>query len=144
MSEFNKQQFLESLPEEIRAKLEAAATNDEMLALADENDVELPAEALSGVAGSGYDARYNRNGEIEISIGGNTWYTKQAYRALMWGIYNNGGYARTLDFLNSIMATAYNKTWLDGSVDFYVDCIFSKMSKLLNGDTDWMETYRMI
>ena len=134
MSDFNKQQFLDSLPEGIRAKLAAAGSNDELLALADENDVELPVEALSGVSGGFGMKLVNNEACIEI---GDQWFTQEEYRSMMWTIYDKFGYDATLAFMNTILPTYHNKIWLDGNVNYYVDCLFAKVDRALRGVEKW-------
>ena len=43
--------LFESLPEELQEKAKACKTAEELLKLADENDIELPQEALESVSG---------------------------------------------------------------------------------------------
>ncbi len=51
MATFNKDGFISRLPEELREKASACRTAEELLELADKNDIELPAEALEAAAG---------------------------------------------------------------------------------------------
>ena len=136
MSDFNKQQFLDSLPEGIRAKLAAAGSNDELLALADENDVELPVEALNDVAGGTGDSlpiRYNANGAVEIYMGEGGWCDREAYRSIMKSAFDYCGKDNILSFMDTVFTNRFNRTWVNGGVDHYVDCLFDNCGQALGG-----------
>ena len=51
MAGFNAKEFIEGLPSELQDKAKDCKSANELLQLADENDIELPQDALEAVSG---------------------------------------------------------------------------------------------
>ena len=79
------------------------------------------------------------NDEIEVLLF-KQWADKETFREVMWGIYNTYGNDVTLAVMNRLLPTPDNKIWLIGNINYYTDCLFSKLGHAYRNDDGgrWM------
>lgn len=79
------------------------------------------------------------NDEIEVMLFDQR-VDKETFREVMWGIYNTYGDDITLQLMYLILPTPDNEIWLRGNINYYTDCLFSKLGHAYRNDDGgrWM------